>query len=276
MKIAYKGFDKDLKCRDEQFEVGKTYTKEECPVEKLNVCTNKGYHYSNTLDEVFKWYSNNNDNRFCKIEILGNYKYDKYGKKGITTSFKILKELTDEDIIKEERASLIKRYPIKLMSKLQEKFNLFYGGSIALLLYGCMLKRHPEDTIDIDIVMPYYTKIRKKDLEEMGFKIDYVDYHGAKASGNDFDETISIGFKDNNSLDDDLFSEINNLGNYLKLDIKIDPYQTYNYVKYDDYELKVSQIEPIIQAKINYSNNGQFKHQKDLKDLLGIDINNVE
>jgi len=276
MKIGYKGFDKDLKCRGEQFVVGEVYTKEECSVEALRTCTKQGWHYCNTLDEVFRWYNNNGDNRFCEIELLGNYKYDKYGKKGITTSFRIIREISKADLIKIERDKLIKRYPIKLMSKLQEKFNLFYGGSSALLLYGCNLKRNSTDPIDLDIIMPYYTKIRKKDLEEMGFEIDYVDYHGAKASGNDFDETVSIGFKGGNKLDDELDREISSLGDYLKLDIKVDPHQTYNYVKHNDYELRLSQVEPIIQAKTNYSNNGQVKHRDDLKDLLGIDVKNVE
>jgi len=273
MKLGYKGFDKKLKCKGEQFVVGEVYTKEECPVENLRTCTNKGWHYCNTLDEVFRWYNNNGDNRFCEIEVLGTYKYDKYGKKGITTSFKILRELSKNDLIKIERDKLIKRYPIKLMTKLQEKFNLFYGGSAALLLYGCNLQRSSVGQIDLDIVMPYYTKIRKKDLEAMGFKVDYIDYHGAKASENDFDETISIRFLGNST---DLEEEVKSLSNYLKLNIKVDPHQTYNYVSYNDYELKLSQVESIIQAKINYSNNGQVKHQNDLKDLLGIDVKNVE
>ena len=275
MKRVYKGFDKDLKCREEQFVVGEIYTKEERPVENLRICTNQGWHYCNTIDEVFNWYNNNGENRFCEIELLGNYKYDKYSKKGITTGFKILRELSDNDLIKIERDKLIGRYPIELMSKLQEKINLFYGGSSALLLYGCNLQRSSIDPIDLDIIMPYYTKIRKKDFEEMGLAVDYIDYHGAKASGNDFDETISIVFK-HNDIKNSITDEVESLGNYLKLDVKIDPHQTYNYIKHNDYELKLSQIEPIIQAKINYSNNGQVKHQNDLKDLLGIGVKNIE
>jgi hypothetical protein len=162
------------------------------------------------------------------------------------------------------------------MEIIQEKYNVFYGGSFALLLYGCNLKRDRNYIYDIDIIMPYYSKIRKSDLTSCGYPIDSIHDCGSKNSGNDFDRTISIYFKTNNDIEKDILKEINTINRSIKIDIKIDPHQTYNYVKYEDYEFKLSEIEPILEAKIKYSKNGQDKHKKDLMTLLGIDIHNIE
>ena len=94
---AYKGFDKDLKCRGEQFKVGETYTKDEEP-NILRTCTSQGWHYCDSLDDVFRWYSNDGKNRFCQIEVLGKYTVDKYDTKATTTSFKILHEISTKEI----------------------------------------------------------------------------------------------------------------------------------------------------------------------------------
>ena len=37
------------------------------------LCSNDGYHYCNTLNGVFNHYTNNDINRFFKIEVLGNF-----------------------------------------------------------------------------------------------------------------------------------------------------------------------------------------------------------
>ncbi len=64
---AYKGFDKDLKCRDFQYEIGKEYKED-----KAQVC-NCGFHSCLNPMDVFSYYSptdgNGNLNRFCEVEI---------------------------------------------------------------------------------------------------------------------------------------------------------------------------------------------------------------
>lgn len=281
MKVGYKGFDSNLCCRGEQFIVGEIYTKPEVDTDKLITCTNKGYHYCDTLEETFKYYSDNNTNRFCKIEILGNYKRDSYDGKAITTSFRIIKEIDFTERKRKKLQTTVEGLPLELMTKLQKLYPLFYGGSTALLLYGCNLWRKIGDSgIDLDIILPYYVKIRKQDLLDAGIPIKSISEHGAKASGNDFDQTISLEFDESitrkKDVDDDLFEELQDLSNYLKLDIKIDPKQSYNIVKYKDYELKLSQVEPILEAKIKYAQNGQNKHREDIYDLLGINLNKIE
>ena len=49
---GYKGFDKDLNCREFQFEVGKTYKIEG----KIELCE-RGFHYCKELIDVMNFYN---------------------------------------------------------------------------------------------------------------------------------------------------------------------------------------------------------------------------
>ena len=66
---GYKGFDKDLKCRGFQYEIGKEYEQE-----GEIKCCNKGFHFCENPFNVFGYYSPNNS-RYCEVE--GSGKYDK-------------------------------------------------------------------------------------------------------------------------------------------------------------------------------------------------------
>lgn len=59
--IGYKGFDKDFKCRDMQYEVGKTY------IEKEAKLCEKGLHFCENPLDVFTYYSPA-DGKFAEIE----------------------------------------------------------------------------------------------------------------------------------------------------------------------------------------------------------------
>ena len=59
--IGYKGFDKDFKCRDMQYEVGKTYIEKEAKLCK------KGLHFCENPLDVFAYYSPA-DGKFAEIE----------------------------------------------------------------------------------------------------------------------------------------------------------------------------------------------------------------
>ena len=59
---GYKGFDKNWKCRDMQYEVGKTYEEAEA-----RLC-NKGLHFCENPFDVFSYYSPENQSRYAVIE----------------------------------------------------------------------------------------------------------------------------------------------------------------------------------------------------------------
>ena len=71
----YKGFDKDLKCRDLQYEIGKTY--EELTAE---LCK-KGFHACEYPLDVFKYYAPGNMSRYCEVDLD-----EVSGKKGVEDS----------------------------------------------------------------------------------------------------------------------------------------------------------------------------------------------
>ena len=61
MVKAYKGFNKDLKCRDFQYEIGGEYIEE-----KAEMCES-GFHACEYPLDVFNYY--NPTNRFCEVEL---------------------------------------------------------------------------------------------------------------------------------------------------------------------------------------------------------------
>ena len=68
---GYKGFDKDLKCRGFQYEVGKEYSTDKA------VACETGFHYCENPMDVLGFYApcgdTGNLNRFCKVEGSGDF-----------------------------------------------------------------------------------------------------------------------------------------------------------------------------------------------------------
>jgi len=65
---GYKGFDKDMKCRNFQYEVGKTYETKEA-----KLCE-KGFHFCEYPIDIFSYYSPS-DSQFAEVEgdgLVGN------------------------------------------------------------------------------------------------------------------------------------------------------------------------------------------------------------
>lgn len=79
---AYKGFDKDLKCRNIQYEVGKDY------VQDGNIkCCKKGFHACEFPYDVFGYYAPGKNSRYCTVTQSG--KMDKKGGDSKVASSKI-------------------------------------------------------------------------------------------------------------------------------------------------------------------------------------------
>ena len=99
MKI--KGFDEDLKCRGYQFEIGKTYEiklPDGYELTKEDLCSDKVFHYCDSLRNVHGYYSVNPDdhNRFCEIEVLGDEVTG--GNKCGSNKIKIIREIVGEEL----------------------------------------------------------------------------------------------------------------------------------------------------------------------------------
>ena len=91
-----KGFDKDLKCRGFQFEVGGVYDTG-YKKEELELCSETVFHFCDRLEKVHGYYDcSNEENRYCEIEVLGELIYDE--NKCGSNKIKILREITGEEL----------------------------------------------------------------------------------------------------------------------------------------------------------------------------------
>ena len=99
MKI--KGFDEDLKCRGYQFEIGKTYEiklPDGYELTKEDLCSNKVFHYCDSLRKVHDYYSveSKDHNRFCEVKVLGREVTD--GDKCGSNKIKVIREIVGEEL----------------------------------------------------------------------------------------------------------------------------------------------------------------------------------
>ena len=90
---TYKGFDKDLKCRGFQYEIGKEYEEE-----KAAACE-CGFHACENPLDVFSYYSPA-DSRFCEVEQSGEIDRAVEDSKTASTKIKIKAEIGLNGIIK--------------------------------------------------------------------------------------------------------------------------------------------------------------------------------
>ena len=91
---GYKGFDKNLKCRGYQFEIGKTFKEKEKPM-----CCNNGFHFCEYPLDVFGYYAPS-DSRFCEVEALGDIDKEEENTKIATNKIKIGAEINFESLTK--------------------------------------------------------------------------------------------------------------------------------------------------------------------------------
>ena len=90
---AYKGMDKDMKCRGFQYEVGKEYE-----TEKANVCK-CGFHACEYPLDIFSYYPPS-ENRFFEVEQSGDLDKSNDDSKVASTKIKIGAELSIAGLVK--------------------------------------------------------------------------------------------------------------------------------------------------------------------------------
>ena len=91
---GFKGFDKDLKCRGFQYEIGKDY-EQEGEVK----CCKRGFHFCENPFDVFRYYSPS-DSRYCEVEGDGNADEANDDSKVATSNIHISAEIGLNGLIK--------------------------------------------------------------------------------------------------------------------------------------------------------------------------------
>ena len=93
--IGYKGFDKNLCCRNKQYEVGKGYHEDQ-----VSICS-CGMHFVTDPLDLFACYPPSEGNRFCIIEAWGDVDSKKYNSKHCASDLFIVRELTLVELAEE-------------------------------------------------------------------------------------------------------------------------------------------------------------------------------
>lgn len=99
---GYKGTDKDMKCRDYQYELGKQHDMPEGA--DITMCTS-GFHFCDKLNRTFNYYRVADGNRFFEVKALvRRWKKDRYyvteqrDDKLVAKSIILTRELTIDEI----------------------------------------------------------------------------------------------------------------------------------------------------------------------------------
>ena len=96
---GYKGFNRNLKCLDKQYAIGKTFTEGRA---ELCVC---GMHFCQDPIDVLNYYGITEDSRYCEVEIdpesvVPSVRIDPYSDtKMVCTEMTISKELSQKELI---------------------------------------------------------------------------------------------------------------------------------------------------------------------------------
>ena len=138
---SYKGFDKNLKCRDFQYEIGKEYEMDG----EIKVCS-RGFHACESPLEVFDHYSMIGS-RFCEVEQDGNISKEDRGTKICSSKIKIKTELKLANMINlgvewlKEITS-----PEKIKTSIKDNSSC-YGAQIGSSGYGAKIDSTGEDSV---------------------------------------------------------------------------------------------------------------------------------
>ena len=90
---GYKAFDKDLKCRDFQYEIGQTYE-----IDGEIECCERGFHFCKDLSDCYRFYEMTDDTRICEVEAIGEIIHTHDSIKYCTNKIKILSEVENPKI----------------------------------------------------------------------------------------------------------------------------------------------------------------------------------
>ena len=92
--IGYKAFDKDMKCRGFQYEVGKTYEMDK----NIKLCE-RGFHFCENIADCYSYYKQA-DARFAKVEAVGSVIMANVDSKCVTDKIRIIEEIPHDEAVR--------------------------------------------------------------------------------------------------------------------------------------------------------------------------------
>lgn len=174
---GYKGADKNMRCRDYQFELGRRFDMPEG--EKIVICSS-GFHLCNDLKNVFNYYKIGNGNRFFEVRALvrrynknGYYTFEHRDDKMAAKSIEFVRELTADEVFAssglaegmgwttEQKELAMKTSPdaVKRSIKTQKLVELGYSEAFATFVceksrydLACTMATMPNVSMDVKVL----------------------------------------------------------------------------------------------------------------------------
>lgn len=300
MKLGWKGFNADLKCRGEQFEIGITYKKDKAGVIPI-LCSGDGWHYCHDACSVLSFYNAYRD-RYCLIEILGDFTQD--SSKGITNSFRIIKEVDnnlfrcrdwksleaialeeadmygvnkalrdekEQNIIKDRK---IAAWKAKLKEEIKNelfneqmaeeaKLDELYEKALHLDVVAEIMTQYPTSIIGGSVALFLHGNRLKRWLDdESDVDIILPYFVPVNSVGN----RQVVQMEEEETFSGQSFAEkfyIQTEGRPLKIEMLIDPKEPWEMIEYKGKQYRVNRLENIWKAKLSYN---KIKHNKDLSE----------
>ena len=155
---GYKGTDKDMKCRDFQFELGKEFYHEG----DVGICRS-GFHFCQKLNDVFTYYDVKGGNRFFKVRALVNKRIYKEGNsKDVAKIITFTEELSREEIF----AAFVECHPEVKNMPAQDFDTLFNRSKYAAM---------DEWSIDVLVQDGYCPELAEYFVKNLGaFKVAHI------------------------------------------------------------------------------------------------------
>jgi hypothetical protein len=272
--LGFKGLKKNLMCRDLQYKIGETYVHDG----RITLC-NSGFHFCKELVSCFTYYPNNGENIFAIVEVPDNCNMLADNDKIVTNTIKIIKILSEKEIIEEINSSMLK----KAIQYVKEKYlpiqNAYpdlicLGGSLALILQGYKIEYRDINKSDIDILAPF--SLNMGGIIKQSFKPIIVNNN----NGGDFLDMFK--FDDDSKEDNPSYIrgdvESRCYHNNTKYELFISPKFSHKIISIKDetgFEFEIKVINPIeiMEAKMRYviqapKSSSGLKHKADILTLL--------
>ena len=142
---GYKGTDKDMKCRDYQYEMGKQHDMPDNS--EIKICRS-GFHFCDKIRDVFGYYDVQRGNRFFEVRALirrwnknGYYTIEHEHDKMVAKSIQFVRELTTEEIFEHLNNELTMEWTIEQMnnarqSSIREYYDILRANELVQLGYS--------------------------------------------------------------------------------------------------------------------------------------------